>query len=126
MADAIPAGWYEYEESEERYWDGSDWTEETRPLGSTDGPQPVEGSSGPQPVSGGPKPVTAGGGERHVYKVLTQKDRFFGGKFDPEKLEAALNAYSAEGWKVAGIATADIASWGSSRQELVVVMSRTE
>ena len=27
------------------------------------------------------------------YKVLTQKDRFFGGKFDPEKLEATINSY---------------------------------
>ncbi|HEU5254094.1 MAG TPA: DUF4177 domain-containing protein [Solirubrobacterales bacterium] len=124
MADDIPAGWYEYEEGEERYWDGEQWTEESRPLAS-EGPQPV-GASGPQPDSGGPTPVIDGGSERHIYKVLTQKDRFFGGKFDPERLEAALNAYAAEGWKVAGIATADIATWGTSRQELVVVMSRTE
>ena len=27
------------------------------------------------------------------YKVLTQKDRWFGGKFEPLKIEAALNAY---------------------------------
>lgn len=118
-SDQIPAGWYEYEEGEERYWDGSDWTDKSRSLASSDGPQPVAGSGGPRPVSG-----ESGG--RYVYKVLTQKDRFFGGKFDPERLEEALNAYAAEGWKVTGIATADIASWGGSRQELVVVMSRTE
>jgi hypothetical protein len=33
------------------------------------------------------------------YKVLTQKDRFFAGKFDPEKLEAAINSYAAVGWR---------------------------
>lgn len=126
MADQVPAGWYEYEDGEERYWDGEQWTDESRPLGSSDGPQPVEEASGPQSVSSGPQPLSDGGGERRVYKVLTQKDRFFGGKFDPEKLEGALNAYAAEGWQVAGIATADIASWGSSRQELVVVMERVE
>ena len=40
------------------------------------------------------------------YKVMTQKDRFFGGKFDPEKLENAINAYAAEGWTVISVATA--------------------
>jgi hypothetical protein len=119
VGNEVPAGWYEYEEGEERFWDGEQWTDESRPLPSSDGPQPVKEASGPRPVSDG-------GGDRHLYKVLTQKDRFFGGKFDPERLEGALNAYAAEGWKVEGIATADIATWGTSRQELVVVMSRVE
>ena len=30
------------------------------------------------------------------YTVMTQKDRFFSGKFNPEKLEAALNSYAQE------------------------------
>jgi hypothetical protein len=58
------------------------------------------------------------------YKVMTQKDRFFGGKFDPEKLETALNSYAAEGWCVISIATASIPSLTGSREELVVVMER--
>lgn len=32
------------------------------------------------------------------YKVLTQKDKWFSGKFDPAKLEEALNAYAEQGW----------------------------
>ncbi len=35
------------------------------------------------------------------YKVLTQKDRWFGGKFEPAKMEQALNAYAQEGWRLA-------------------------
>lgn len=31
------------------------------------------------------------------YKVLTQKDKWFSGKFDPQALENALNSY-AEQW----------------------------
>jgi hypothetical protein len=58
------------------------------------------------------------------YKVLTQKDRFFHGKFDPEKLEAALNAYAEEGWRVVGAATADVGALGRNRQEMVVIMGR--
>ncbi len=58
------------------------------------------------------------------YKVMTQKDRFFGGKFDPEKLEKALNAYAEEGWAVISIATASIPSLTGAREELIVVMER--
>jgi hypothetical protein len=58
------------------------------------------------------------------YKVMTQKDRFFSGKFDPEKLEAAINSYASQGWRVVSVATATIPGFGSSREELIVVMER--
>jgi hypothetical protein len=58
------------------------------------------------------------------YKVMTQKDRFFGGKFDPEKLEAAMNSYASEGWAFVGVATADIPSFGGARQEIVIIFER--
>ena len=41
------------------------------------------------------------------YKVLTQKDRWFGGKFEPLKIEQALNSYAQEGWRLAAAATAN-------------------
>lgn len=109
--DEVPAGWYE-DDGRERFWDGTNWTDQFRPIGAAE--------------NGGPKPVAGDeAGDTHVeYKVLTQKDRFFGGKFDPARLEEALNSYSHQGWVVDGIATADIPGWSGSRQELVVVMSR--
>jgi len=58
------------------------------------------------------------------YKVLTQKDRFFSGKFDPEKLENAINSYATEGWTVISVATASIPSITGTREELIVVMER--
>jgi hypothetical protein len=58
------------------------------------------------------------------YKVMTQKDRFFAGKFDPEKLESAINSYAEQGWQVVTIATASIPSFSGAREELVVVMVR--
>jgi Domain of unknown function (DUF4177) len=60
------------------------------------------------------------------YKVLTQKDRFFAGKFDPVKLEAALNSYAAEGWQVISVATAEVPGFGQKREELIVVMERAQ
>jgi hypothetical protein len=111
MKSDVQAGWYEHE-GRERFWDGMQWTDEYRPPSSAGGPQPVGNSDD------GPRST--------VYKVLTQKDRFFGGKFDPQKLEDALNSYAQQDWTVVGIATADIPSFGGSRQELVVVMSRDQ
>jgi hypothetical protein len=63
------------------------------------------------------------------YKVLTQKDKWFSGKFDPEKLEQAMNAYAEQGWRVVSCATADIPSFGfgsNARQEFITVFERDE
>ena len=58
------------------------------------------------------------------YKVMTQKDRFFSGKFSPEKLETAINSYAEQGWRVVSMATAKIPGLGNSREELVVLLER--
>ena len=58
------------------------------------------------------------------YKVMTQKDRFFSGKFDPEKLEAAINSYASQGWEFKGVATANIPSFSGAREEIVVIFER--
>jgi hypothetical protein len=63
-------------------------------------------------------------GRMRQYKVMTQKDRFFAGKFDPEKLELAINAYAQEGWRVVSIATASIPSLTGAREELITVLER--
>ena len=61
---------------------------------------------------------------RYEYKVLSQKDKWFSGKFDPALLEQAMNAYAQQGWRVIGCATADIAGFGTTRQEFVTIMER--
>ncbi|MBC2602279.1 DUF4177 domain-containing protein [Puniceicoccus vermicola] len=59
------------------------------------------------------------------YKVLTLKDKWFSGKFDPEKLEQALNAYAEEGWRVVATATAEVAAmFGSDRDEMITILER--
>lgn len=60
----------------------------------------------------------------YEYKVLSQKDRFFSGKFDPEKLEDALNSYAEQGWQVKACATASIPSLTGARDELITLMER--
>jgi hypothetical protein len=54
-----------------------------------------------------------------VFKVMTQKDRAFGGKFNPEKIEEALNAMGKEGWEID-----EFPSLTGGRQELVIFLSK--
>lgn len=61
---------------------------------------------------------------KYEYKVLSQKDKWFSSKFDPEKLEAALNSYADQGWKVVAATTANIPSFSGSREEFIAVLER--
>lgn len=60
----------------------------------------------------------------YQYKVLSQKDKWFSGKFDPLILEQAINAYAQQGWRVISCATADIPGFGTTRQEFITVLER--
>jgi len=116
-ANSPQPGWYPDPENAavHRWWDGAQWTEQRK--------APASGPPPPAPVSAGVAAKPAGR-VRRQYKVLTQKDRFFGGKFDPEKLESAINSYAAEGWRVVVSATAQIPSLTGSREELIIVLER--
>lgn len=59
------------------------------------------------------------------YKVLTQKDKWFTGKFDPQRLEAAINAYAQQGWKVVSSFSAEIPGlMNLSREEAIIILER--
>jgi Domain of unknown function (DUF4177) len=60
-----------------------------------------------------------------VYKVLSQKDKWFSGKFDPDLLEKALNAYAQQGWQVVQSVTASMSGIiGSNREEIIIILER--
>lgn len=65
-----------------------------------------------------------GGAEMKMFKVMTQKDRAFGGKFNPEKVEEALNAMGREGWEMIGVTSAEFPSLTGGRQELVLFLHK--
>lgn len=58
------------------------------------------------------------------YKILTQKDKWFSGKFDPQRLEEAVNAYAQQGWVVKTGFTADIPGVMGHREEAIIVLER--
>ncbi len=57
------------------------------------------------------------------YKVLTERDAKFSGKFDLNALEGTLNDYAADGWR---LVESFIASnlWKSSKAEMVMILER--
>jgi hypothetical protein len=60
----------------------------------------------------------------YEYKVVTEKDRVFGGKFNPELLQGGLNAFAAEGWRVLEAVTATFLGLLGTREELVFILER--
>jgi len=57
------------------------------------------------------------------YKILTQDDKIFGGRFDADLLETTLNGYAADGWRlVEGVVAFNV--WKSLKAELLLVLER--
>jgi hypothetical protein len=57
------------------------------------------------------------------YKVLTQQDRRWSGKFTPENLENTLNSYAADGWRV--VSTLPVVSpWTMSTSQVMILLER--
>lgn len=59
------------------------------------------------------------------YKVLTQSDSRFFGRFNPESLEAALNSLAADGWRVVESILAT-SLWKSAKSDIIVILERTQ
>ena len=63
--------------------------------------------------------------KKKEYKVLTQKDKWFSGKFAPELLEQAINSYASQGWRVVAATTASFpALISGNREEMIIIMER--
>ena len=60
------------------------------------------------------------------YKVITQKDKWFSGKFDPVILEQVLNDHAAQGWRVVSMTSASREGlvMGAGKDELVVLLEK--
>lgn len=58
------------------------------------------------------------------YKVLSQKDKWSSGKFDPALLEQALNSYAKQGWRLVSAFSANIPGMFGDRDEAVMILER--
>ena len=60
----------------------------------------------------------------YEYKVITERDRAtFTGGFDPDALEATLNGYAGEGWRlVEALPAANLMK--SPKAEIIMILER--
>ncbi len=59
------------------------------------------------------------------YKVLTERDKRFSGTFDEDALETTLNAYAADGWRLAeSVMAANLMK--SSKATLLLILERQQ
>jgi hypothetical protein len=57
------------------------------------------------------------------YNVVTERGRGFSGAFDPDMLEALVNRYAADGWRLAeGFMVANV--WKSVKTEIMLILER--
>jgi len=59
----------------------------------------------------------------YEYKVVSERDKRFAGGFDTETLEATLNSYASEGWRLVDVAVA-ANLMKSAKAELVIILER--
>ena len=60
----------------------------------------------------------------YEYKVITERDKRLTGGFDPDTLEATLNSYASDGWKlVDAVSTGNLMK--SSKAEMIMILERT-
>lgn len=57
------------------------------------------------------------------YKVITQRDKTISGAFDHDALEALINGYATDGWRLAeGFMVASL--WKSPKAEITLILER--
>jgi Domain of unknown function (DUF4177) len=103
--------------------EATSWTSEVQSAAATKGEPDQEPGGAPQGV------FTESQADQSTdvkeYKLLTQKDKWFEGKFDLARLEEAINHYAHKGWKVRAMTTAQVAGFsGGIKEELVVLLER--
>jgi hypothetical protein len=97
------------------------------PPASAPPPPPAAPAAPPVPVGLFASTVTLDGlgprlsGPAMEYKVLTQRDRFFAGKLNPDQVEQAIMSYASEGWVVIDSSTAAL---GGRREEYLAILGR--
>lgn len=109
----VKAGWYDDGSGAMRWWDGTQWTEQTQPP-----PPPAPGLTGlidraQADAVAGAQPRPASQGMSYVVLQVVLKEKFFGtGSGNLTELERAINAQAALGYRLHTITTASSGSTG--------------
>jgi hypothetical protein len=104
-----------------------DWSSLESPAPAESDPQrpksggiKIDSVSADAPIAEAPRPED---GSRQ-YRILTQKDQGFAGKFNAVKLEEMLNDHARRGWSLKVAVTMNLPGHGGHHDELVVILER--
>lgn len=106
-----PAGWYPANDRPgiERYWDGQAWTDQSRKVDGQPSLPPVGTGSYVPPAAA----TATKAGPSYVVLQVILKEKFLGtGSGNLTELERAINAQSAQGYRLHTITTASSGSKG--------------
>ena len=102
--------------------DASSWalpTETATALKTADTPHAADAGHEPSSSFAAAPPSSAGARE---YKLLTSRDKYFGGLFDLARLEEALNLYARQGWVAKSMSLPHVKGFSGALEETVVVL----
>jgi len=102
--------------------DASSWalpTETAMALKATDAEHVADVGHEPTPAFA-PAPSSPSG--TREYKLLTSRDKYFGGLFDMGRLEEAINHYARQGWVAKDISLPHLKGFSGALEETVVVL----
>ena len=116
---ATAAGWYDDGSGRQRWWDGSQWTDQFQSAA----PAPSTPAAAAQPTGiieqikadavAGAQPRIASQGASYVVLQVVLKEKLFGsGSNNLTQLEQAINAQAALGYRLHTITTASSGSAG--------------
>src|SRR5207249_5421840 len=94
-------------------------TETAMALKATDAEHAADAGHEPAP-SFAPAPSSPAGARE--YKLLSSRDKYFGGLFDLARLEEALNHYARQGWVAKDISLPHVKGFSGVLEEAVVVL----
>jgi len=85
--------------------------------------------SPPAPPTTSSSPSTGGAKDSAIstkreYKVLTRKNLWFTGDFNPDGLQEALNSFAQQGWTLKSTVVLGVPGPEGSRDELIVILER--
>lgn len=60
------------------------------------------------------------------YKVISQKDKWFSGRFAPETIQSVLNEQARQGWELKAVTTAarEGLLHGGGKDEVILILER--
>lgn len=62
--------------------------------------------------------------EKYEYKVISQRDKFWGNRYNPEEIEAHLNELGEQGWEFVLAINSDSAGVMTNRSEMIMIFKR--